>query len=353
MKILVVDDSIVYRSAIKTSLSQNPEISEIKVASHGKIAVDILKVEHFDAMTLDLEMPVMDGVETIKAIREFNKDIPIIIFSAQNLNAANKTLTALEMGANDFVQKVEGTGDVNESLSIIEKELIPKFKAFINKLKTTQAPAGELTTKSTVSPSRELSTSYRKSFHPDLICIGSSTGGPETLKTIFKGLKSNINRPFLLVQHMPPIFTTQLAAALDKCSDLIVVEAKDGDELKAGHCYLAPGDYHMELKEQGGKYFIRLNQEEKVCFVRPAVDVMLKSVVDNFKGKIASFILTGMGNDGANGCKYVKDTNKGVIVIQDEKSSVVFGMPKAVYDLDIYDDMVPLSEISHIINDIT
>ena len=352
MKILVVDDSIVYRTAIKTSLANNSDIKEIKTASHGKIAVDMLKLEHFDAMTLDLEMPVMDGVESIKAIREFNKDIPIIIFSAQNINAANKTLKALEMGANDFVQKIEGSGDLNANLKMIESELVPKFKAFLNKLRSTQSSFETLIQKPS-AVSKRSDTSYRRNFYPDLICIGSSTGGPETLKTIFKGLKPNISKPFLLVQHMPPIFTTQLAEALSKCSDLTVSEAKHGDILKSGHCYIAPGDYHMSLHKVNNEYCLHLDQTEKICYVRPAVDVMLNSVVDNFTGKIATFILTGMGNDGSNGCKYLKEKHKGVVVIQDEKSSVVFGMPKAVYELDIYDEMAPLSEISQIINDIT
>jgi two-component system chemotaxis response regulator CheB len=288
-------------------------------------------------------------VETIKAIREFNRDIPIIIFSAQNINAANKTLKALEMGANDFVQKIEGSGDLNENLRMIESELVPKFKAFINKLRSTK---NKLESESP-TPTIRKSTRYRADFNPDLICIGSSTGGPETLKTIFKELKPNINKPFLLVQHMPPIFTTQLASALDKCSELSVSEAKDGDILKAGHCYIAPGDFHMSLIKKNNQYTIQLDKTEKVCYVRPAVDVMLNSVVDNFQGKVASFILTGMGNDGANGCKYLKEKNKGIVVIQDEDSCVVFGMPKAIYDLEIYDDMAPLSEISGIINDLT
>lgn len=352
MKVLVVDDSIVYRTAIKTSLSQNEEISQIKVASNGKIAIELLKLERFDAITLDLEMPVMDGIEAIKEIRSFNNEIPIIIFSAQNLSAANKTLYALELGANDFVQKIEGSGDVSESLRMIEAELVPKFKAFLQKIQTPKVKV-DLSHDNDRSKKSLINTSYRESFKPDLICIGASTGGPETLKTIFKGLKTNIDKPFLLVQHMPPIFTTQLASALDSCSALSVSEAKDGDFLKSGHCYVAPGDYHIELKKEDGHYVIRLNQNEKICYVRPAIDVMLKSVVENFNGNIASFILTGMGNDGASGCESLKKKNKGVVIIQDEESSVVYGMPKAVYDLKLYDDIASISEVVNIINDLT
>lgn len=356
MKILVVDDSVVFRTAIKTSLAESPEVNDVAVAGHGKIAVDKLKQEHFDAMTLDLEMPVMDGVETIKAVREFNKDIPIIIFSAQNLNAANKTLTALEMGANDFVQKLEGSGDLNENLKMIQSELIPKFKVFIERIKARQKAPAPLP--ATVAPAATpqpvlKNTQYKMGLKPNLICIGSSTGGPDTLKQIFKGLKPGINTPILLIQHMPPVFTTQMAKALNDNSHLSVTEAKDGDILMPGHCYLAPGDYHMELVEEDGNYVIRLNQNEKVCFVRPSVDVTLKSVNSNFNGRVATFILTGMGSDGADGCQSLKSKDKGPIIIQNEESCVVFGMPKAVFDLGIYDDMTDIQGVTSIINELT
>ena len=357
MKVLVVDDSVVFRTAIKTSLAQSPEVTDVAVAGNGKIAVDKLKQDHFDAMTLDLEMPVMDGVETIKAVREFNKDIVIIIFSAQNLNAANKTLTALEMGANDFVQKIEGSGDLNDSLKMIQSELVPKFKVFIDKIKARARK--EMVQASAVASRQQPvqrvrpSTDYKLDPKPSLLCIGSSTGGPETLKKIFRQLKPGIETPILLVQHMPPVFTTQLAKSLNDISSIGVSEAKDGDVLMPGHCYLAPGDYHMELINEEGNYTIRLNQNEKVCYVRPAVDVLLKSVCQNFKGRVGTFILTGMGSDGADGCIALKNAHKGPVVIQEEESCVVFGMPKAVFDLGIYDDMVDIEGVARVINDLT
>lgn len=347
MKVLVVDDSVVFRTAIKTALQESEDVTEVKPASNGKIAVDFLKQGHFDAMTLDLEMPVMDGVDTIKAVREFNKDIPIIIFSAQNINSANKTLKALEMGANDFVQKIEGS-DLTENLKMIQSELIPKFKAFIDKIKRNQE-VKRTASSAVVKPMFDTAETTK----PNLICIGSSTGGPDTLKQIFEALKPGITTPMLLVQHMPPIFTTQFAKALDTISSVSVSEAKDGDILKPGHCYLAPGDYHMTLENEDGTYTIRLNQNDKVCFVRPAVDVTFDSVAANFQGKVASFILTGMGSDGANGCQTLKAVEKGPVFIQEEQSCVVFGMPKAVYDLGIYDDMADIQGIARILNDLT
>lgn len=358
MKVLVVDDSVVFRTAIKTSLISSSDVKEVKTAGNGKVALEMLQAEDFNAVTLDLEMPVMDGVETIKEIRKFNKEIPIIIFSAQNLNAANKTLKALEMGANDFVQKIEGSGDVGENLRMIQSELIPKFKAFIEKINTKKTRE-EITSKNLLGSNarqekgQRSTPTYDKSKKPDLICIGSSTGGPDTLKKIFKNLKKGIQTPILIVQHMPPIFTTQFAKALDQLTSLTVCEAKEGDVLMPGHCYLAPGDFHMELVGEDGYYTIHLNQNEKVCYVRPAVDVMLTSVEKNYKGSVATFILTGMGSDGADGCTAMKKAQKGPIFIQDEESSIVFGMPKAVYELGIYDEVVNIEGISNIINQLT
>jgi len=346
MKILVIEDSVVYRVAIKTALLDSDVISDVDTASNGNIGVQKIQSNTYDGVCLDLEMPVLDGIGTIKAIREFDKEIPIIIFSAQNIKAANKTFAALELGANDFIKKIENGFDVNENLKQIENELVPRFQALLGRKKNnTLLPKGLI-------KALDTQQAYRKGRKPDIICIGSSTGGPDTIKKIFQNLKNEISIPILLTQHMPPIFTKQFAESLDKNCSLTVVEAKDGDKIQNGWCYVAPGDYHMTLVNKEGRYFIKLNQDEKVCFVRPSVDVMLDSVVNNFRGKIASFILTGMGSDGAIGSQSVK-SNDGIVVIQDESSSIVWGMPKSVYELDIYDDIVDLESISGVINDIT
>lgn len=353
MDVLVVDDSVVFRSAIKSALQQSGQVASVKSASNGKIAVDFLKQGSFDAMTLDLEMPVMDGVETIKAVREFNKDIPIIIFSSQNINAANKTLKALELGANDFVQKIEGN-NLDENLKMIQSELLPKFNVFLEKqsktLVSNQQNVSSLHTPKLIKPSYNCNLSYKK---PDLICIGASTGGPDTLKKIFMGLKENIKTPLIIVQHMPPIFTKQLAKSLNTITSFEVKEAQDGDLLEPGNCYIAPGDFHMTVENEQAGHTLRLNQGEKVCYVRPAVDVTFNSVATNFSGTVASFILTGMGSDGANGCAGLKAMDKGPVFIQDEQSSVVFGMPKAVFDLELHDEIANIEQIAKIINAIT
>jgi two-component system chemotaxis response regulator CheB len=339
MKILIIDDSIVFRTAIKTALLNSPAVSEVDVASNGKIGCEKLQYTKFDGVTLDLEMPVMDGIETIKKIRSFNKEIPIIIFSAQNINAANKTMKALEMGANDFVQKLQNSTDVQENLKMIQKDVVPKLEALIS---------GQKSTETLGSSQINHNVNLLNQFRADLLCFGSSTGGPDFLMKVFSGLKK-LRVPLLMVQHMPPVFTTQLARTLDGISENKVVEAKHGDILEPGVCYIAPGDYHMSLVKEGEKYQLALDQSEKVCFVRPAVDVLFSSVAKCFSGKVGAFVFTGMGQDGANGCLELKKKQSAVF-IQDESSSVVWGMPRAVYMAKAYDDILTPEKIIDAIN---
>lgn len=350
MKVLVIDDSVVFRTAIKSALLSSGEVKDVRVANNGQIALQYLKNDSFDAITIDLEMPVMDGIETIKEVRKNNKEIPIIIFSAQNLNAASKTLKALEMGANDFVQKVEGDGNINSSLEMIEKELVPKFKALLERKnkKTSDLLRSNQTVDSSYSAA--ISKDYLSGPKPGIIVIGSSTGGPDALKYIFKRLNKGIKTPILLVQHMPPVFSKQLAITLNDFTDLKVEEAQEGALVLPGHCYLAPGDFHMRVfKNEQNQLYLGLDQSEKVCFVRPSIDVTIDTLIDNYSGLIGSFILTGMGTDGHNSTKRVR-IKGGFVVIQDEASSVVWGMPKAIYDSKHFNDMLSLEEIPEIIN---
>ena len=352
MRILVVDDSIVFRTAIKTALLNSEYVTEVDVVSNGRIAIQKLEQKEYDGITLDLEMPIMDGQESIIEIRKINKKIPIIVFSAVSMQAATKTFKALELGADDFVQKLQESNDVHENLQMIQNEVVPKLKALISRRARQSGDVEVLKTISGAKKPVKNQLEMSKFFKADLICIGSSTGGPDTLKQIFKKL-DHIEVPMLIIQHMPPIFTTQLAKGLNDLSKIEVKEAKHGDKLKPGVCYIAPGDFHMRLIKDGDEYTLELNQEEKVCFVRPAVDVTLMSVSDVYQGKVASFILTGMGNDGANGNIAIKEKiQKNLVVIQDEVTSVVWGMPKAVFESSAYDEIQSPDEIVKTINTI-
>lgn len=340
MKVLIVDDSVVYRSAIKMALNASELCESVETANNGKDAIEKIQTNQYDILTLDIEMPVMDGVEAIKEIRKIDKDIPIIVFSAQNNHAASRALNALENGASDIVKKIEGSGDVSENLKMIQSELLPRFEALV---KRSRRPKGEATQKKTMSKD------YLNKAKPQFIGIGSSTGGPDTLKTIISQLK-HIHTPILIVQHMPPVFTTQLAASLNKITHYNVVEAQNNMIISKDHIYIAPGDFHMRVVKAEEGYLIRLDQSEKVCFVRPAVDVLFESMAKTMQDKpLACAVLTGMGNDGAAGSQLIKEQG-GTVIIQDEDSCVVWGMPKAVFEINAYDDILSLEEIPKIID---
>ncbi len=340
IKILVVDDSIVFRSGITQALSQEPGLNVFKAVSNGKVAVDFLK-QHpdIDVITLDMEMPIMDGLETIKEIRKFNKKVVIIVFSALTVRGAEATIDALTHGANDFVPKVESKGTIEDSLEMIRRELMPKIRAFSAQrgqvLKPTILEEGEEKDKSNIthqpvskiySLEEALDTVAEK---PQMILIGSSTGGPDALKEVFTRIKVAPKVPIFLVQHMPPIFTTKLADALNMISGVKIKEAEDHEFAQPGVCYIAPGDYHMTIANVSGQMRIRLNKDEKVCFVRPSADVLFESCAKNFEGPFVSIVLTGMGRDGTNGA-IALNTTKHYLFIQDKESSAVWGMAGSI-----------------------
>ena len=357
MKILVVDDSVVYRSGIRKALSTDSELEVVKAVSNGELAVEVMKSNpDIDLITLDLEMPVMNGIETIKEIRAFNKKVIILVFSAISVHGADTTLKALRLGANDFVTKVENTSvvDIDEGIELIRQELIPKVKAF-DKLKTKSINRG-IVDKNVGVEREEVSTESLNTSIPDvkgtgLVCIGCSTGGPDAVTKILNSLSAVPQVPVLLVQHMPPIFTTRFAKSLTETSNMEVIEAKEGDKLIPGKILLAPGDYHMKLVSKKGDYTVSIDQTEKECFVRPAVDVTFRSVADNYSGKILAIILTGMGEDGKIGMQILKN-KKSVLCVQDEQSSVVWGMPGAVVRSNVSPHVLSLKQIAELLSSV-
>lgn len=338
MNVLIVDDSLVFRSAIRQALEDVDGLKICGAVSNGQQAIDELqKNPNIDLITLDLEMPVMDGMTTIQKIREFDKEVKIIVFSSVTFSSAQKTLECLELGANDFIPKHKGGNNIQESVKIIKDELIPRVKSFKYKTGPKEEPNKDVKSETVSS----LGTYIQDMKKIDLMCIGCSTGGPDALAKVFQAIETVPPFPILIVQHMPPIFTDRLAQSLDKKSVLSFSEAKRGDELRPGHCYIAPGDYHMELDS---KKQISLNQGEKVCYVRPAYDVLLSSVAENFNGQILNLVLTGMGEDGLQGTKKLLTKNP-YLLVQDEISSTVWGMPGAIYKANIGAKAIHLDKI--------
>ncbi len=332
MRILVVDDSIVFRSAIRkaleqnfspTGLSEDNDVLEVRVASNGRIALEIFKGEkhHFDAMVTDIEMPEMDGITLVEEIRKLDSDIPILVFSSTSPTSVMKTLGALSKGAQDFIQKGTDLKNIEDNIEYIRRELLSRLKGLVLK---KRRPHPTIPIK--LSRPQETLDLLAK---PEFIVIASSTGGPDVLKRIFEGLEGPFKIPIFLVQHMPPIFTAKLAELLDRSSKITVLEAKEGQIVEDGTCYLAPGDFHMEIILESERKVISLNKKEKDCFVRPSANVTFFSLTKVLRKRATAFILTGMGEDGLAGVRELKPRGLDVI-IQDEESSVVWGMPGAI-----------------------
>lgn len=346
MKVLVVDDSIVFRSAIRQAIDGQEGIEVVGTALHGQQALEKLKSNpDIDLITIDLEMPVLDGISTIREIRKLGLKLPIVVFSAYSQAGAEKTMEALTAGAQDFLPKISDDDSAGDNaIETLRKTLLPKLKQFkgMLKIKVQAQPA-------VASAARPMPQVKLDGFRPDVIHIGSSTGGPEALKLLFSQWTVKPGVPVLLTQHMPPLFTKQMANLLNRiCPALSVKEAEHGEIILNDHVYVAPGDFHMEVRREAESNCISLTQTPKVNSVRPAVDVMIDSS-DLIYNKSINVILTGMGEDGLAACK--KQNNKSnPILIQDKDSCVVFGMPGAIARAELQDYMGNIDEIIQLIN---
>ncbi len=379
IKILVVDDSVVFRKIITDALSRTAGIQVVGTAVNGEEGIEKIKRLRPDLITLDVEMPKMDGLQTLDEIKKQHLSVGVIMFSSLTSQGAKTTLEALSKGAFDFVAKPTGTGAFSQSVKKIEQELIPKIKAFATTRRRsalassrirrtrpvpnhTRPPVGRSNirqncsstqcrggyahkTSATTSASNAASRLRTLTLRPEVVAIGVSTGGPNALGEVIPKLPAGFRLPVLLVQHMPPVFTAQLAKRLNDKSPLEVVEAKEGDIIHAGKVYIAPGNYHMEVGISGTDKIITLNQSPPVNSCRPAVDVMFKSVAKIYGGKVIAVIMTGMGQDGFEGCKLLKQRGASIIA-QDEDSCVVWGMPKFVTEAGLADRVEPLNKIA-------
>ena len=332
IKVLVVDDSALMRKMITDILSSHEQITVAGIAMNGQMAINKLDVLKPDVITLDIDMPFMNGIETLKEIQRI-RPTPTIMFSSLTKAGAEITLQALELGAMDFVQKPNSNNP--ENLKKIETELINKVLL----AKEMHQPnfQKKLTPQIINIPASK--TTHKVSKMKTVI-IGSSTGGPQALKEVIPFLPGDLPAQYLIVQHMPPKFTDLLAQRLDKISNITVKEAQEGDILEAKTALLAPGNYHMCV--DGGK--IRLNQEPPVWGVRPSVDLTLASAAKIYKEDLICVILTGMGHDGLNGAKAVKEFG-GYCIAEDKSTCVIYGMPKNVIEAGYADEIVPLDKI--------
>ncbi len=362
MKILVVDDTITYRQILSKVVAEVPDVELAGTASNGKIAVSKIEISKPDLILLDVAMPEMDGIETLDHIKKHYPDIMVVMVSGTDRENAGLTVKALQKGALDFVPKPQGTSP-EESFSFLKASLVPIISLAITKKYSRQikeGSKGELqripipTTelgKETALPKIEIiekpkvSTQRHSIGRIDVVAIGVSTGGPNALQEVVPKLNADLPVPIVVVQHMPPLFTSSLAERLDRSSKISVVEAMDGQEVDKGVMYLAPGGRHMVVRMDNGRVRIGLVDSPPVNSCRPAVDVLFRSVGMVYGGSVLSVILTGMGSDGAAGVAALR--RKGAYcIVQDEKTSVVWGMPAAVAEANDADEIQPLSSIA-------
>ncbi|MDP5181018.1 chemotaxis response regulator protein-glutamate methylesterase [Blastococcus sp. BMG 814] len=345
IRVMVVDDSVVVRKIVTDVLSADPGIEVVGTAVNGKVALGKLEQLKPDLVTMDIEMPEMNGIEAVRAVRGTRNRVPIIMFSTLTERGATATLDALSAGANDYVTKPANVGSVAQSMESVREQLIPKIKALTGRPVTSVRAAAA----PVVPPPRPAAPRTGPGKKPAVLVIGSSTGGPEALARVLPALPVNLPVPVLLAQHMPPVFTRQFAQRLDRLSPLRVVEAVDGTPLAPGTVHLAPGDHHLVVRANGRAGFTTaLNQSPPENFCRPAVDPLFRSAVAAYDGAVLGVVLTGMGADGRNGCGEIRNAG-GTVVVQDQATSVVWGMPGAVAQAGYADEVLPLDRIAEAI----
>ncbi|WP_100499554.1 protein-glutamate methylesterase/protein-glutamine glutaminase [Geodermatophilus chilensis] len=345
IRVLVVDDSVVVRKIVTDVLSEDPAIEVVGTAVNGRIAVTKLEQLKPDLVTMDIEMPEMNGIEAVRAIRARRSRVPIIMFSTLTERGASATLDALSAGANDYVTKPANVGSVAQSMESVRQQLTPKIKALTGRPVTTGPARTPAPAATPVRPPAPRTGAVKQ---PAVLVIGSSTGGPEALAKVLPALPTSLPVPVLLVQHMPPVFTRQFAQRLDRLCALDVVEAVDGTPLAPGTVHLAPGDHHLTIRRTPRGLFTALDQSPPENFCRPAVDPLFRSAVETFDGAVLGVVLTGMGADGRIGAGRIRETG-GAVVVQDQATSVVWGMPGAVATAGYADEVLPLDRVAEAI----
>ncbi len=343
IRVMVVDDSVVVRKIVTDVLSADPGIDVVGTAVNGKVALGKLEQLKPDLITMDIEMPEMNGIDAVRAIRANRNRVPIIMFSTLTERGATATLDALSSGANDYVTKPANVGSVAQSMESVREQLIPKIKAL------TGRPVGPVRSAAPVAPPRPPAPRTAPGKKPAVLVIGSSTGGPEALSKLLPQLPASFPLPILLVQHMPPVFTRQFAQRLDRLCALRVVEATDGVPLQPGTVHLAPGDHHLVVRAGRGTHTTGLNQGPAENFCRPAVDPLFRSAVAAYDGAVLAVVLTGMGADGRNGAGEIRAAG-GSVLVQDQATSVVWGMPGAVSQAGFADEILPLDRVADAIH---
>jgi two-component system chemotaxis response regulator CheB len=334
IRVLVVDDSVAARKFLCEIVESIDSLQLAGTASNGGIALAKIPQLHPDVITLDIEMPVMDGLQTLSEIRKLYPRLPVLMCSTLTERGASITLEALALGASDYITKPSSSATLAAAREQIKQELASKILA----LAFRQQPKFPIPVNARLSPPA-------LPLRIDVLAIGSSTGGPNALLELIPKLPEDFAVPGVVVQHMPPLFTRLLAERLNSCSRLTVHEAEAGIKLEPGYIWVAPGNYHMTTDRIGGDVVLNLNQGPPENSCRPAVDVLLRSVARAFRSHALAVVMTGMGSDGTNGARSIREAG-GEIVVQDEATSVVWGMPGSIASLGLAEKICPLQELA-------
>ncbi len=341
IRVLVVDDSVVIRKLVSDLLAEDPDIEVVGTAVNGRAGLQKITLLKPDLVTMDIEMPELNGIDTVRQLRATGDRVPVIMFSTLTERGAVATLDALAAGASDYVPKPANVGSVGRSMEQVREALIPRIKSLVPRAGIRPTRVGPVPTPAAAPPLRTPAPPPVGGHR--LLVIGSSTGGPEALSSVLAGLQP-LPVPIAVVQHMPPLFTRQFAARLDRQLPFEVTEAVDGQVLRPGSVCIAPGDFHMEVVADGRAFVVRLNQAAPENYCRPAVDVLFRSAAGVAGAAVLGVVLTGMGSDGCKGARTIVDRG-GSVIAQDQATSVVWGMPGAVATAGLAERVLPLGEI--------
>lgn len=333
-RILIVDDSIVMRKIITRMIEKDPGLTVVGTATNGREAIEKIEELRPDVVTMDIEMPVMSGIEALKAIMG-KTPIPVIVLSALTRDGAHVTMEALELGACDFVTKDFS----NSAVLLAEKEA-----ELISKIKNAARNKAKFAIKRLELTQKTFALNSNPRGRREILSVGASTGGPPALQMVLSSLPKGFPIPIAIAQHMPKLFTESFARRLNALCQIEVKEAEDKEPLRPGIALIAPGDSHMALKRRGREVTVELVEDGKYIY-RPSVDLLMLTTAQVYEKKAIGVILTGMGSDGLVGLRELK-SREGMVIAQDEETCVVYGMPKAVVNAKIADVVLPINKIA-------
>ena len=346
-KVLIVDDSALIRQVLSDIVNSDSRFKVVDRAADGEAAFELLKKNTYDAVVLDVNMPKMNGIQLLNELRKNSISAKVMMASTDTIEGARVTLDALEMGALDFVHKPQNISECKSEefkkdflriLSVVADSKAPVFESY-HKMKED---------KKTISKMVDIVGKHSAHITGDtVVAIATSTGGPKSLQSVIPKLSAKLNAPVLVVQHMPKGFTASLADRLNQISEVTVKEAEEGEVLQKGQVYIAKGGNHMKIKKKSaGKCVVTYSDEPPREGVKPCANYMFESLIESNYNNIVCVVMTGMGADGTEGIKNLKGEKKIHVISQDQKSSIVYGMPKNIVAAGLSDQVVPLDQIA-------